>query len=420
MLAVSTGLILAMLVARTSIEAKINEVKAATATEITINPAGVSGGLGGGDALTSDQLKQIESTAHIKSTTATLMDQLGESDTNLTPSLELGNLGKRQFRFETKGQSGGAVAMPDGGETTPFKPRTSITGTTIPGNKTLASGTTIDGKSSNNEAIVGKSLAEKNNLTVGSTFTAYGTTMTVKGIYSTGNTFEDSGIIVPLATLQTLTNQPGAISHLTAIVDSSDNVATTVSALKSSLGDKVDITSQQEQAETSLAPLQGISNLALTGVIGASLAGAAIVLLSMTIIVRERRREIGVLKAIGGTNIKIVGQFVTEALTLTIIGGVIGLGLGIAVSGPVTQSLVANSEQSGPKVGEGGPRRIEKADFSAVVSNLGESTKSVTTSLPPQVFASSIGLILLIAIIGSSVPALAIARVRPAEVLRSE
>jgi putative ABC transport system permease protein len=280
----------------------------------------------------------------------------------------------------------------------------------------------IDGNSSDNIALVGKTLAEKNNLSVGSTFTAYGKTVTVKGIYSTGNAFEDSGIVMPLATLQTLTSQPGAVTNVTATADSSENVASTVTALKTALGDKADITSQQEQAETSLQPLESIASLALAGVIGATIAGAVIILLSMIMIVRERRREIGVIKAIGGTNAKVITQFITEALTLTVIAGVIGLGLGIAVSGPMTQSLVSNSDSSSNQTpnSKGGQRTVRLEGPRSIGGQLNENLKSVTSTLTPQVFAGSIGIVLLIAIIGSAVPAWAIARIRPAEVLRTE
>ncbi len=60
MLAISIGLILSMLVARSSVDAKISEVKSTSATTITISPAGVMGFAGGGDALTSDQLALIK------------------------------------------------------------------------------------------------------------------------------------------------------------------------------------------------------------------------------------------------------------------------------------------------------------------------------------------------------------------------
>jgi putative ABC transport system permease protein len=423
MLAISIGLILAMLVARSSVEAKIAEVKASTATQITINPAGISGGIGAGDALTADQAKTVANTAHIASVSSTLTDQLGSGDTNLTPSLELGNLGKRQMRFEGRADSGGDGVLQSSDGKMPT-PKTNVTGTTDPTkaieNSTLTSGSMIDGSSSDLVALVGKSLAEKNKLSVGSTFTAYGKTITVKGIYSTGNKFVDSGIVMPLTTLQTLTNQPGAVSSITATVDSSDNVSSVVSALKSALQDKADIISQEEQAANSLKPLESISGLALAGVIGASIAGAAIILLSMIMIVRERRHEIGVIKAIGGKNSKVVLQFITEALTLTILGGIVGIALGIAVSGPMTQSLVENS-QSQQHTGPGGGERVfTKDNVSAVASQLGTNTKAITASLTPQTIATSIGLTLLIAVVGSAVPAWAISRVRPAEVLRTE
>jgi len=427
MLAVSIGLVLAMLVARTSVNAKVDEIKASTATNITINPAGMMGGMGSGNALTADEVKKVASTPHIANVTSTLTDQLGTDDTNLTPSLELGSLGKRMQRFES-GDGGNApmihIEAGSGSGAKTFTPRTSVTGTTAPASiapsDTLTDGSMIDGSSSDLVALVGKDLATKNSLSVGSTFTAYSKTITVKGVYSTGNKFQDSSIIMPLATVQTLTNQAGAISSIAAKVDSSDNVAGTVADLKSALGDKADITSEQEQAQNSVKALESIAGLALTGVIGAAATGAVIILLAMVMIVRERRREIGVIKAIGGTNAKVIGQFVTEALTLSIVGGIIGLGLGVAVSGPVTQSLVSGTDspqmQRGPgQVGQRGGGLFQKAS-----SQLGKNLKSVTTTVTPDVFASGVGIMLLIAIIGSALPAWSIARVRPAEVLRTE
>lgn len=434
MLAVSIGLILAMLVARSSVESKITEVKASTASTVTVSPAGMRGGFGSGDALTAEQIKTISETAHVASVTTTLTDQLGSDDTNLTPSLELGNLGQRLQRFEGSGGPGPMMITaerPEGGDGTP-KPRTTITGTNDPnsasssgGELKLASGNTIDGKSSEYIALVGKALADKNSLNVGSTFTAYGQTITVKGIYETGNTFEDSGIIMPIATLQNLTSQAGAASSVKVHVDSSENVKEVTSSLSSSLGDKADVTSEADRVATSLEPLQSISSLALGGVIAATIAGAAIILLAMIMIVRERRREIGVIKAIGGTNFKVIVQFVTEAMTLTIIGGVIGLAVGLAASGPITQSLVSSqpSQQrtpsrststngEAPVMRSGGPR--------AFFQGANENLRQVTGTVTPQVFIASIGITLLIAVIGSAVPAWLIARVRPAEVLRTE
>jgi putative ABC transport system permease protein len=433
MLAISIGLIVAMLAARAGVENKITAVKSTAATGITVRPAGISGFGGGGDPLTADQVATVAKTAHVASSVSTLTDQLGETDTNLTPSLSLGSFGKRQQRFEISGDSSvGPPPGAEGGTDVVRKaptPRTTVTGTTDPnsvattgGSLTITNGSTIDGSSSAYDALVGTDLATKNSLKVGSTFTAYTQTFTVKGIFKTGNMFQDSGIIVPLATLQTATAQAGAVTSLAVTADSSDNVATVVSSLKTALGDKADITSAQEQAQSSVSSLSSISSLATTGVIGASVASAVIVLLTMTMIVRERRREIGVIKAIGGTNFKVIAQFMTEALTLTIIGGIIGLAFGVTVSGSITQGLVdsqANST-SATRQGPGGAGNAIGKRFEQIGGTAQRGLEAVTSTVTPSTLASGIGLTLLIAIVGSAIPAWFIARIRPAEVLRSE
>ena len=438
MFAISIALILSMLVARGSVLAKIDQVKSTAGTSITIRPAGVMGTQGGGDPLTTDQIASITKTANVSSITSSLTDQLGTTDTNLTSSLELGLFGARQERFSNPGSESTGTSSASGASETARPaptPRISITGTTdansvatTGGILPITSGTLIDGKSTSNVALVGATLATKNNLSVGSTFTAYGQTVTVTGIYKTDNTFQDSGVIMPLASLQTLTDQAGAVSSVSATVNSADNVATTVAALKTTLGDKADITSEAEKAATSVESLQGIASLTLAGVIAAAAAGALIILLSMILVVRERRREIGVIKAIGGSNGKVIGQFIVEGLTITVIGAIIGLGLGILVSGPMTTSLVSNSQTSTTATSQtqrgsnrpGGLSGGFGGGFANAQSQLNTNLTQVTASLTPQVFFAAVGITLLIALLGSAIPAWLTARIRPAEVLRTE
>lgn len=432
MLAISTGLILAMLVARNSVNAKIEEVKASVATQITINPAGSQGGMGSGDPLTAEQVEKIKNTEHVNKVDATLTSQLSTDDTSLQSALEPGKL----------------MLMGPNGATEKEGPKppivaSGVTSTTVTEDK-LTSGAMIDLSSTEYVALLGKKLAEKNNLTVGDTFTMYGKTFTVKGIYSTDNRFQDSNLIVPLATLQEASDQSGEVSSVIATIDSSDNVSSATTALKEALGDDADVTSQEEQAEVALAPLNSIAGLALGGVIAATIAGAGIILLAMVMVVRERRREIGVIKAIGGTNRSIITQFVTEGLTLTFVGAAIGFVVGVAASGPLTQSLVSNQTNSnsqtqggmmkgpmntsgdgsvnmrGPGMGQNGGMMLRPQGPNSLTDQVNASIKSVTGSVTPQTFIASGAIIILIAIIGSGVPAWAIARIRPAEVLRTE
>jgi len=439
MFAISIALILSMLVARGSVMSKIDELKANAGTAITISPAGVMGGFGGGDPLTAEQIAKIKNIPNVSSTTASLTDQLTTDDTNLTSSLELGAFGRRMQRTTTDSTSTTmtepALSMTEDSDRPAPTPRITVTGTTDVNSIStdgsdlkITSGATIDANSDSRTALVGSNLATKNNLTVGSTFTAYGEIVTVDGIYETGNAFQDGGIIMPLKTVQTLTDQADAVSSITATVNSSDNVSATVAALKASLGDDADITSDVERATTSVSSLQGIADLTFAGVIGAAVAGAVIILLAMVLVVRERRREIGVIKAIGGSNGKVIAQFTIEGLTLTAIGAVIGLVLGVFVSGPMTTSLVSNSQNTSTTAVQPGPAGMSGArptgDFGGAiqggVNQINTNLTQVTASLTPQIFLSAIGITLLIALLGSAVPAWLTARIRPAEVLRTE
>jgi putative ABC transport system permease protein len=302
-----------------------------------------------------------------------------------------------------------------------------VNGTTAPtdlsagggGSFTLKSGTVFNPAGTDNVALVGTSLASKNNLKAGSTFTAYGTTITVSGIFDAGNTFADNQVIMPLATVQKLSGQTGDLTSATLMVDSITNVDSVTKAAEKTLGGAADVTNAAAQAQTVIAPLQNIQSISLYSLVGAVVAGAVIILLTMIMIVRERRREIGVLKAIGASNIKVMGQFMTEAVTLTVLGAVIGILLGVAAGNPITKLLVTNSTSSGLPApgGFSGRGLLRRAGgFGGLRDNL----TSIHAAIGWSIILYGLAAALIIAVAGSAVASFFIAKVRPAEVMRAE
>jgi putative ABC transport system permease protein len=288
--------------------------------------------------------------------------------------------------------------------------------------------------------MVSTEMASKNSLKVGSTFTAYGATLTVAGIFNSGTQGGNDVIIVSLPALERLSGQGSVVSDATATVDSADNLSGAVIAVKNVLGSSADITSSQEEADNTVKPLENVKSISLTSLIGAVIAGAVIIFLVMLMIVRERRREIGILKAIGASNLKVVWQFMAEAVTFTLLAAVVGIIIGIFASGPVTNTLVTNASSSSNSSNQGGPgggpftQRFDTAGgggvsvggparsftrgrgLGAVRSNITNVHAAVGWTIIIYGLAASV----VIALIGSTLSSYLIAKVRPAEVMRAE
>jgi len=81
-------------------------------------------------------------------------------------------------------------------------------------------------------------------------------------------------------------------------------------------------------------------NLFLTGIAAISLIVGGIGIMNIMLVsVAERTKEIGIRKALGATPKVIRGQFLVEAVTLTLFGGLIGIALGVGLSYVITLFL---------------------------------------------------------------------------------
>ncbi len=442
LLGVATAFALSLLLANQAVKSKIEDLKTSGATTLSIMPAGSTDGpglQGGGEPLTSEMLEKVKNLEHVADSGAILgggglrvMASMGpgqtgpstsfqapESEIDLESPIDAGTLGRRNFN------NGDDTDVPD------FKIPVQATGVSgnldqAGSNYVLTDGgwfTTEDGY----QAVVGKDLATNNNLSVGSTFTGYDQTFTVIGIFDAGDTFRNATVLMPLKTFQKLTERENEVSSIVVKVDSIENMESVEAAINDALGDdKIDITSSAQSTEDAIASLKSIQKISLAGVFIAIVAAGVIVFMVMVMIVRERKKEIAVLKAIGGSNVKITGQFVAEAVTLTLASVVIGGLIALAGSNSITKLLITtnttdstdNTQTSAPLGGGmrrivGGPSQVEETSTKDL---LGDVKTSVGTGFLIQGLAA----VVLIGALGSAIPAYAISKVRPAEVLRGE
>ena len=446
-LAVAIALSISMLIARDAVTSKINSVRSSTGNTITVSPKGFFGFSGGGTPLTTAEVNDLLDLKNVTSVQESLSEELQSSQTSLKSPTPTGSLGGRFGNFGGSTSSGGTGGSTGTGSSgTTFTIPVRIIGTNSPGNalvggangggtEKLTSGTSFSPTSKANVAVVGATLASKNKLKVGSTFTAYGKTITVVGIYNSGSTFADSDVLMPLTSLQTLAAAKGQVTSATIVVNNVNNVTSVTKAINAKIGSKADVTSTEATTEAALAPLNSVKTISTYTLFGAVIGAAIILLLSMLMIVRERRREVGVLKALGAPNRSIIGQFIAESTTFTILGAVVGFIIGAALSSPIASALVSSQGSTTPTSGfvrgrggftgggsgftpPSGSRFGGAGGFHA--TSVGNTLTTLHTSVGWSTLTYAFVFAVVIAALGSTVAAATIVRIRPAEVLRSE
>lgn len=385
----SVAAFLTMLAARASVEDKAKELKSEVATTIQIRPFG-STGMGGPDGKLLDErlVDEVKNTPYITKVEKYILERFVDNTKEPAISIAVGVEPGATLRPATHGE----VAITN-----------------------LVWGRNLQPEDAGkNIALVGKVYADTRQTIFGYPIsemlhegvrTKIGDReFVIVGIFSTGFAFGDNQVFMPFDTAQKLFDKPNQVSQIYALVDSAENVAQAEETLKTKLGKNADVVSRAGSAKSAALYLDSIQSSTASGAAFSILVGALVVLFTMFLMSRERTKEIGILKAIGASNIDVSKQFFLESITLSILGGLVGLIIYL-VAAPALAVTILGTQAPAPATG------------------LGESPVSILTlsyGLPPLNLFLAFGVVVLFGLLGSLYPMYRALKLKPDEAIRYE
>lgn len=203
-----------------------------------------------------------------------------------------------------------------------------------------------------NVAVIGTEIAEElfeSYDVIGKTFQMSNRTFTVVGLLEeSGTDFTgslDARVLIPLTTAQRISDS-ASVSTCYVQAASSNDIALAQSLTEAFLyaktgdEDAYSVLNMSALLDT-LDSVMSKVTLMLGGIAAISLLVGGIGIMNIMLVsVAERTREIGIRKAIGARRADIMSQFLIEACTLSILGGLIGLG--VSALGLRAFGLIAN------------------------------------------------------------------------------
>ena len=235
-----------------------------------------------------------------------------------------------------------------------------------------------------NEVILGEIYAEDNDYKVGDNIEVDGEDFKVVGIYETGDSNMAGGVFTSISKVGEIMDDEDSISNIYVKVEKGADAQEVADRIDEKYGDNITtITSimEMEQMADMLNMLQAstwaISLLAI-------IVGGLGIINTMLMSVFERTREIGVLKAVGWSNKRILGMIVGESIVITLVSAVIG-----SVVGFLACTLL------GPQMG-------------------------IEPLFTPKIFIQAFAIAIIVGIVGGLYPAIKAVKLPPTEALRYE
>lgn len=340
----------------------------------------------------------------------------------------------------------GAVGSIGGGASDYIAPKAKLLGYSDPNNlPDFASGLRkiVDGEiySGENECLISSDFADLNKLKVGDEFQITDTvsekkvTLKVAGIYadatkatadlpggamslegSYGNRRNE--ILVSMDTISKNLDVNDLIVNAEYELKSPDLLEQFEKELRAKgLPDVYNVETDEAGYNKIVAPVVGLSKISMTFMWVVLIVGGIILLFITTMAIRERKYEIGVLRAMGMKKAKVAVMLVAETVMITAVCLGVGIGLGSALSQPVADTLIAGQVEAAESAQNQGEINFSNGNIGMDDTSDVTPLSEIDVSLTPEAAAQISMIALLLALLSSAAGVIFITKYEPVRIL---
>ena len=241
----------------------------------------------------------------------------------------------------------------------------------VEGSKKITDGVMVTGDSDEDEIVISESLAEDNDLEVGDEISFYlpenedvTYTFTIVGIFEVEED-DSSSSFMNMNVLSSSNQMYANIHSLEEILDDMDEDESKLvqnNGLSASfyltdndlvdefeeevrnkgLSDYYTVSTNEQELLASLEPIQNIVNFSVQFLIVILIIGIVVLTIINFLNIRDRKYEIGVLRAIGMSKTKVTSLLILEIFFVALVSLVIGTSTGTLLVQPVTNKILEN------------------------------------------------------------------------------